>query len=86
MSFYCTQPDGADELFCHVRADGVELVGPTQTPGRARTAVAELLKIPEDKITVEMTRLGGGFGRRLKFDYVLEAAELSKHYSRNRLK
>lgn len=64
-------------FFAHVRADGVELVGPTQTPDSARKAVSRLLNIPEDKITVEITRLGGGFGRRLMTDYVLEAAELS---------
>jgi isoquinoline 1-oxidoreductase subunit beta len=64
-------------FFAHVKPDGVELVGPTQTPGSARQAVSKLLNIPEDKITLEITRLGGGFGRRLKFDYVLEAAELS---------
>jgi isoquinoline 1-oxidoreductase beta subunit len=64
-------------FFADVRADGVELVGPTQTPASARTATAKLLNIPEDKITVTITRLGGGFGRRLKFDYVVEAAELS---------
>jgi isoquinoline 1-oxidoreductase beta subunit len=64
-------------FFAHVKADGVELVGPSQTPASARTAVSKLLNIPEDKITLELTRLGGGFGRRLKFDYVVEAAELS---------
>ncbi|MEP7142270.1 MAG: molybdopterin cofactor-binding domain-containing protein [Ferruginibacter sp.] len=64
-------------FFAHVRTDGVELVGPTQTPGSARAETAKLLGIPEDKITLEITRLGGGFGRRLKFDYVVEAAELS---------
>ncbi len=64
-------------FFADVREDGVELAGPTQTPASARTAVSKLLNIPEDKITVDITRLGGGFGRRLKFDYVLEAAELS---------
>jgi isoquinoline 1-oxidoreductase beta subunit len=63
--------------FADVRADGVELVGPSQTPAAARTAVSKLLNIPEEKITVELTRLGGGFGRRLKTDYVTEAAELS---------
>ena len=63
--------------FAHVRPDGIELVGPSQTPGSARKAVSDLLKVPEDKITVDITRLGGGFGRRLKFDYALEAAELS---------
>lgn len=64
-------------FFAHVREDGVELVGPTQTPQSARTAVSKLLNIPEEKITVQITRLGGGFGRRLKTDYVTEAAELS---------
>lgn len=64
-------------FFADVRADGVELVGPTQVPGAARTATAKLLNIPEDKISLTLTRLGGGFGRRLKTDYVVEAAELS---------
>lgn len=64
-------------FFAHVRPDGAELIGPTQTPASARAATSKLLNIPEEKITVEITRLGGGFGRRLKFDYVTEAAELS---------
>ncbi|MBD0258888.1 MAG: xanthine dehydrogenase family protein molybdopterin-binding subunit [Cytophagales bacterium] len=64
-------------FFAHVRADGVELVGPTQTPELARTETAKLLNIPPETITVEMTRMGGGFGRRLKADYVLEAVEVS---------
>ena len=64
-------------FFAHVRADGIELIGPTQTPANARTAVSKLLNIPEENITLEITRLGGGFGRRLKTDYVTEAAELS---------
>jgi len=64
-------------FFADVRPDGVELVGPTQTPARARAEVSQLLKIPEDKITLQLTRLGGGFGRRLKNDFVTEAAELS---------
>jgi isoquinoline 1-oxidoreductase beta subunit len=64
-------------FFADVRPDTVELIGPTQTPGSARTAVSKLLTIPEDKITVTITRLGGGFGRRLQTDYVLEAAEVS---------
>jgi isoquinoline 1-oxidoreductase beta subunit len=64
-------------FFAHVRADGVELVGPTQTPDMARNETAKLLGIAPEKITLELTRLGGGFGRRLKADYVLEAVELS---------
>ncbi len=64
-------------FFAHVREDGVELIGPTQTPERARGAVASLLGIAPEKITLELTRLGGGFGRRLQADYVLDAAEIS---------
>lgn len=64
-------------FFAHVKPDGVELIGPTQTPELARTETSKLLGIPPEKITLELTRLGGGFGRRLKADYVLEAAELS---------
>ncbi len=64
-------------FFAHVRPDGVELIGPIQTPERARGDVAKLLNVAPEKITLELTRLGGGFGRRLYGDYVLEAAELS---------
>lgn len=64
-------------FFAHVRPDGIELAGPTQTPATARKDISKLLGVPEDKITLQITRLGGGFGRRLKTDYALEAAELS---------
>ncbi len=64
-------------FFAHVREDGVELIGPSQTPDMARNEVARLLGMDPAKITLELTRLGGGFGRRLKADYVTEAAELS---------
>lgn len=65
-------------FFAHVREDGVELVGPTQTPDRARNDTAKLLGISPDKVTVDLTRLGGGFGRRLQSDYVLDAVEVSR--------
>jgi len=64
-------------FFAHVRPDGVELVGPTQTPDASRQEVAKLVGVSPDVVTVEITRLGGGFGRRLKTDYATEAAELS---------
>jgi isoquinoline 1-oxidoreductase subunit beta len=65
-------------FFADVRPDGVELVGPTQTPEMARTETAKLLDIAPEKVTLELTRMGGGFGRRLKADYVLEAVEVSR--------
>ncbi|MEZ4885664.1 MAG: xanthine dehydrogenase family protein molybdopterin-binding subunit [Chitinophagales bacterium] len=63
--------------FAHVREDGVELLGPNQVPSWARGDVAKMLEIDESKITVNMTRMGGGFGRRLYPDFVKEAAEIS---------
>ncbi|MVM35414.1 molybdopterin-dependent oxidoreductase [Spirosoma sp. HMF4905] len=65
-------------FFAHVRPDGVELVGPTQTPELARNETAKLLGISPDKVSVQLTRMGGGFGRRLKADYVIEAVQVSK--------
>lgn len=65
-------------FFAHVRPDGVELVGPTQTPELARNETAKLLGISPDNVSVQLTRMGGGFGRRLKADYVVEAVQVSK--------
>ena len=64
-------------FFAHVRPDSVELVGPTQTPDQARKVASEITGIPSEKITVEMTRMGGAFGRRLMADFVEEAVQVS---------
>lgn len=61
-----------------VRADGVDVWGPTQVPGSVRGRAAEITGLPIDKIKVRMTRVGGGFGRRLMADYACEAIALSK--------
>jgi isoquinoline 1-oxidoreductase beta subunit len=50
----------------------------TQNPQSARTQVAETLGVGEDKVTVNVTLLGGAFGRKSKPDYVAEAAYLSR--------
>jgi len=65
-------------FFAHVKENSAELYGPIQTPERTRTRIAEILDIPEDDITILMTRMGGGFGRRLMSDFVEEAAMVSK--------
>lgn len=76
--FIAHSPMEPENFFAHVKGDKVELIGPTQTPDRARQATAQLLGIPLENITVEITRLGGGFGRRLRADYVEEAVEVSR--------
>ena len=65
-------------FFADVRDDRVELLGPIQTPGGTRRRVAQLLEREESTVSVDMTRMGGGFGRRLYGDFALEAAEISK--------
>lgn len=64
-------------FYANVTAEKVELIGPIQTPEWTRRRVAELLEREEKEITIEMTRMGGGFGRRLYGDFALEAAEIS---------
>lgn len=76
--FLAHSPMEPENFFAHVQGDKVELVGPTQTPDRARQETATLLGIPPENVTVEITRLGGGFGRRLRADYVIEAVEVSR--------
>jgi isoquinoline 1-oxidoreductase subunit beta len=49
-----------------------------QSPGGTRGDVAKLLGLDEKQVTVNVTLLGGGFGRKSKCDFVLEAATLSK--------
>src|SRR5699024_6451944 len=61
-----------------VRADGVEIWGPTQVAGEIAVWVAPVIDVPEEKITVHSTFVGGGFGRREEFDVFLQAAQASK--------
>jgi len=65
-------------FFAHVQADKVELYGPTQTPNALREAAAKMLDMPVESISVDMTRMGGGFGRRLYVHFGLEAAAISQ--------
>ncbi|SMX33454.1 xanthine dehydrogenase family protein molybdopterin-binding subunit [Maliponia aquimaris] len=57
---------------------GLEIWAPVQSPYTTRTDTAEALGLDPAKVTVNVTLLGGGFGRKSKADYVTEAALLSR--------
>ncbi len=60
------------------REGELEIWAPTQTPERGRTLVSRTLEISPEKITIHITRSGGGFGRRLNNDYMVEAAWIAR--------
>ena len=62
----------------HFRDGELEMWAPTQTPQFARGDLGKAVGIPQDKVTIHLTRMGGGFGRRLYFDYMLEAALIAQ--------
>jgi isoquinoline 1-oxidoreductase beta subunit len=64
-------------FYADVTADKIHLVGPVQTPKYAAAVVADMLGYDANNVHLEMTRMGGGFGRRLYGDFVYEAAEIS---------
>jgi isoquinoline 1-oxidoreductase subunit beta len=55
-----------------------EVWAPVQSPYGARKDIAEALKMPIENVTIHVTLLGGGFGRKSKWDFMLEAALLSQ--------
>jgi isoquinoline 1-oxidoreductase subunit beta len=61
-----------------VKDGKAEIWAPVQNPGGTREDVAKTLGIPEANVTVNVTLLGGGFGRKSKCDFALKAALLSK--------
>ncbi len=65
-------------FFADVRADRAELHGPIQTPEYLQKTVSELTGLAPENISVMMSRMGGGFGRRLYGNFGVEAALISR--------
>jgi isoquinoline 1-oxidoreductase beta subunit len=65
-------------FFAHVTDEKALVAGPLQAPGWSEPTLAKLLNLPADKIEIQMTRMGGGFGRRAYGHYLYEAALISK--------
>lgn len=62
----------------HWQNGKIEMWAPTQTPEQARGEVARSLGIQPTDVTIHLTRMGGGFGRRLYNEPMIEAAQIAK--------
>jgi isoquinoline 1-oxidoreductase beta subunit len=60
----------------------MELWAPSQNPKSGRSLISRTLGLPEDSIRVNITRIGGGFGRRLRSDFMVEAAWIAREVRR----
>ena len=69
-------------FFADVTDEKATLVGPIQTPEFMEISVSKRLDMPVEKIDIQMTRMGGGFGRRLYGHFLTEAAVISKEMKR----
>lgn len=75
LAHNCLEPMN---FFAHVTDEKALVAGPLQAPGWSEPTLSKLLNLPADKIEIQMTRMGGGFGLRAYGHYIYEAALISK--------
>ena len=78
VPFVSHAPLEPQNCFAWVKKDSAHIIAPTQMPAGASRAAAAATGLDREFIKVEMTRVGGGFGRRLTNDYVAEACMISQ--------
>ena len=76
--FYAHAPVEMMNCVADVRENRCTIWVPTQAPERLQNQVAKWLGIAPANVDVNITLIGGGFGRRLAVDYALEAADISR--------
>jgi isoquinoline 1-oxidoreductase beta subunit len=75
LAHNCMEPMN---FFAHVTPEKAELAGPLQKPELTEQTLAARLNMPLEKINIQMTRLGGGYGRRSYAHWLVEAALISQ--------
>jgi isoquinoline 1-oxidoreductase beta subunit len=78
LPFMAHAPMEPGNCTAHFQGTRCELWAPTQVPQDCRDQVAKALGLDPDQVKVNVTLMGGGFGRRLEYDYAVEAALVSK--------
>lgn len=76
--FYAHAPVETMNSVADAREDRCTVWAPTQAPNSVQLEVAKFLGLTPEKVEVNVTLMGGGFGRRLAVDYALEAVEISR--------
>ncbi len=78
IPFVAHAPMEPQNCYAHVQDDSCHIIVSTQMPSGASRAAAAVTGLPRENIHVDMTRVGGGFGRRMPVDYVTEATMISQ--------
>jgi isoquinoline 1-oxidoreductase beta subunit len=82
LPFLAHMPMEPMNCTANVKGDRAEVWSPTQNPPMAAEAVAKVLNIPQENVTINVLRSGGGFGRRYYADFITDTVLLSRQFGR----